>query len=90
MNDALMIAVTTGCIAALGNIIVTAIGNSRTTIKIGFDIKRLGEKFDELEKKVEKHNNLVEKTYNLQSQMDVANTEIDGIREDIAELRSKC
>lgn len=50
MTDAIFIALITGGLAVISNIVVAIIQNSVTVYRI-----------DQLEKKVEKHNNLVER-----------------------------
>lgn len=64
-----MIAIITGCFAAIPTIIAVVVNNSKTLLRI-----------DILERKVEKHNNYMERLL----QAEVA---IQDIKEDITELK---
>ena len=64
-----MIAFITGGLAVLSNIIVVAFNNAKTIYRI-----------EQLEKKVEKHNNFIERMY-------IAETQIAEMKEDINELK---
>lgn len=56
MTEGIMIAFITGGLAIVSNLFVAAATNSKTIYRI-----------DQLEKKVEKHNNLVERMANIES-----------------------
>ena len=60
MNEAIL----TGLIAAAASIIVAAISNNSTKKMIEY-------KIDELTKRVDKHNNTIERTYDLERRMSV-------------------
>lgn len=60
MTEGIMIALITGGLAVLSNIVVAAFQNSKTLYRI-----------DQLEKKVEKHNNFIERMYELERVVDV-------------------
>lgn len=64
-----MIAIVTGCLAAIPTIIAVVVNNAKTLYRI-----------DILEKKVEKHNNYMERLLK-------AEVEIKEIKEDITELK---
>ena len=64
-----MIAIITGCLAAIPTIIAVVVNNAKTIYRI-----------DVLEKKVEKHNNYMERLLK-------AEVEIKDIKEDITELK---
>lgn len=64
-----MIAIITGGLAVISNIIIVVFNNSKTLYRI-----------EQLEKKVEKHNNFIERMY-------IAETEIKDLRADVAELK---
>lgn len=64
-----MIALITGGLAVISNVIIVVFNNSKTLYRI-----------EQLEKKVEKHNNFIERMY-------VAETEIKELQNDIAELK---
>lgn len=70
-----MIALITGGMALLGNMCVSATSNSKTMYRI-----------DQLEKKVEKHNNLIERVYVIERDMKTAFNRVDELREDIRDL----
>lgn len=69
MTEGIMIAIVTGCLAAIPTIIAVVVNNSKTLYRI-----------DILEKKVEKHNNYMERLLQ-------AEVEIKDIKEDIAEIK---
>ncbi len=68
MTEGIIIALITGGLAVISNIIVVVFNNSKTIYRISV-----------LEKKVEKHNNLVER-------MTAAEVNIDNIKQDIETL----
>lgn len=55
-----MIAIITGCFAAIPTIIAVWVNNSKTLYRI-----------EQLEKKVEKHNNFIERVYEVERVVDV-------------------
>ena len=66
-------------LALIGSVIGSALANNKTQALIGYRI-------DELEKKVEKHNNVIERVYNLEKneavmeeEIKVANHRIDDL-----------
>ena len=69
MTEGIMIAIVTGCLAAIPTIIAVVVNNAKTIYRI-----------DILEKKVEKHNNYMERLLK-------AEVEITEIKEDITELK---
>lgn len=69
MTEGLMIAIVTGCLAAIPTIIAVVVNNAKTLYRI-----------DVLEKKVEKHNNYMERLLQ-------AEVEIREIKEDITEIK---
>ena len=69
MTEGIMIALITGGLAVISNIIVVAFNNTKTLYRI-----------DQLEKKQDKHNQLIERMF-------VAEAHIQDMREDIAELK---
>ena len=68
MTEGIIIALITGGLAVISNMIIVVVNNSKTLYRI-----------EVLEKKVEKHNNFIERMY-------VAETEI---KEDIKELKDR-
>jgi len=72
-----MIAIITGCCAAIPTIIAVFVNNSKTLYRV-----------EELERKMEKHNNFIERVYELERVKDVheekikvANHRIDDLEE---------
>lgn len=75
MTEGIMIAIITGGLAVLSNVIIVVFNNSKTLYRI-----------EQLEKKVEKHNNFIERVYELERKTDlheekikVANHRIDDL-----------
>ena len=64
-----MIALITGGLAVISNVIIVVFNNSKTLYRI-----------EQLEKKVEKHNNFIERMYALEAQ-------VTDMKDDIAELK---
>lgn len=60
MTEGIMIAIITGCFAAIPTIIAVFVNNSKTLYRI-----------EQLENKVEKHNNFIERVYELERVSDV-------------------
>jgi hypothetical protein len=60
MTEGIMIAMITGGLAVISNIIVVAFNNSKTLYRV-----------EQLERKMEKHNNFIERVYELERIADV-------------------
>lgn len=60
LTEGVMIALITGGLAVLSNVIIVVFNNSKTLYRI-----------EQLEKKVEKHNNFIERVYELERVTDV-------------------
>ena len=71
--EAIITAIIGGLCVAVPNIIATLTSNKRSTALITYRV-------NELEKKVEKHNSVVERTFRLEE-------DIKNIQEDIKELK---
>ena len=71
MTEGIVIALITGGLAVISNMIIVVVNNSKTLYRI-----------EVLEKKVEKHNNFIERMY-------VAETEITELKEDIKEIKDR-
>lgn len=69
MTEGIMIALITGGLAVISNVIIVVFNNSKTLYRI-----------EQLEKKVEKHNNFIERMYALEAQ-------VTDMKDDIAELK---
>lgn len=69
-------------LALIGTIVGSALANSKTQALIGY-------RLDELEKKVEKHNQVVERTSVLERDMKTVFNRIDEMHNDVKELRKE-
>lgn len=69
MSEAVIVAV----LALVGNILVSWISNQKTTALITYRI-------DQLETKVNKHNNVIERTYELEKHMAVVENDLEEIK----------
>lgn len=78
MTEGIMIALITGGLAVLSNIIVVAVNNTKTLYRI-----------DQLEKKVEKHNNFIERVYECERVLDVHEEKIKVANNRIHDLEDK-
>lgn len=76
MNEVVIVAV----ITVLGNLIISFLTNSKTQTLLTYRI-------DELTKKVEKHNNTIERTYKLESDLQTAFVKIDNLYEEVEEIK---
>ena len=80
MNEVIVVAV----ITVLGNLIISFLTNSKTQTLLTYRI-------DELTKKVEKHNNTIERTYKLESDLQTAFVKIDNLYEELEDIKhEKC
>ena len=68
MSESIIVAVITGVLALIG----TFLANRKSTALIAY-------RLEQLEKQVEKHNNLVERTYKLEEQSSVLETRVDNL-----------
>lgn len=66
-------------LALIGTLVGSVLSSNKTTALISY-------RLDQLEKKVEKHNTVVERTYKLEKDLSTAFTRIDGLREDIQKI----
>ncbi len=82
MDNAILVAIITGAISLIGTIITVMAANKQTLAtlseqskladeKINGQICVIEEKIDTLSKRVEKHNSMVERTYNLETRVSV-------------------
>lgn len=67
-------------ITVVGNLIVSFLTNNKTQTLLTYRI-------DELTKKVERHNNTIERTYKLESDVKTAFVRIDNLYETIEDLK---
>ncbi len=75
MTEGIIIALITGGLTAVSTIIAVVVNNTKTLLRI-----------DILEKKVEKHNNLVEKVYGIEKQIEVQGERIKVVNHRIDDL----
>ena len=73
-----MIAIITGCFAAIPTIIAVWVNNSKTLYRI-----------EQLEKKVEKHNNLVERQYDIEKITAVLSEDMKVVNHRLADLEKE-
>lgn len=82
MNANIIGEVVVAILALIGSVIGSALANNKTQALIGYRI-------DELEKKVEKHNQVIERTVVLERDVKTAFNRIDEVRNDVKELRKE-
>ena len=78
MTEGIMIAIITGGLAVISNIIIVVFNNSKTLYRI-----------EQLEKKVEKHNNFIERVYELERITDVHEEKLKVANHRIDDLENK-
>ena len=78
MTEGIMIAIITGGLAVLSNVIIVVFNNSKTIYRI-----------EQLEKKVEKHNNFIERVYECERVIDVHEEKIKVANHRIDDLEDK-
>lgn len=69
MTEAVIVAIITGGITLVGTVISNVLNHSKTIYRI-----------DQLERKVEKHNNLVERMYICEGQIKVLENDISDLK----------
>ena len=72
----IIIALISGCCVAIPSLIATILSNKKTTALVTYRV-------EQLEKKVEKHNSVMERTFKIEE-------DIVYIKEDIKELKGRC
>lgn len=82
MTDAIIVAAISPLISAAAAIIVGAISNAKTKALIEY-------KLEELTKKVDKHNNVIERTYKLEEMMTLQEEKIKVANHRIDDLERK-
>lgn len=77
-----------GIVPALLVSIVSIVNNNQVIkVKLESIEKALNIKIDELDKKVEKHNKVIERTYKLESDVGASFKRIDDLRSDVESLK---
>lgn len=72
MSDVVIVAVITGVLSLAGTLAGSFLAQRKTTALIAY-------RLEQLERKVDKHNNVIERTYILEEKMKVANHRIDDL-----------
>lgn len=80
MTDAIIVAAISPLISAAAAIIVGAISNAKTKALIEY-------KLEELTKKVDKHNNVIERTYKLEEMMTLQEEKIKVLCKELDEVK---
>lgn len=78
MNEAIIVAVITGLISLIGTVSSNLLTHSKTVYRI-----------EQLEKKQDKHNNLIERMYACESAINILDEKQKIEEEDIRELKGK-
>lgn len=78
MTEAIVVAIITGALTLIGTILSNLMTHSKTIYRI-----------DQLEKKVEKHNNLVERMYIAEGQIRVLEEKQKDLDDDFSNMRKE-
>ena len=88
MTEGIIVSLITGILSILGVIITVAFGHKKTSAQLKEQTNVTIYRIDQLEKKVEKHNNVIERVYNLEKneavieeEIKVANHRIDDLEQ---------
>ena len=76
MTEAIIVAIITGGITLIGTVISNVLNHSKTIYRI-----------DQLERKVEKHNNLVERMYICEGQIKLLEEKQHDVEQDVEEVK---
>jgi len=76
MTETMVVAIISGMCVAIPSIIASVMTNNKNKLLLEY-------KIDELTKRVEKHNGMVERTYKIENDLKTAFTRIDNLREHI-------
>ena len=79
MSDVVIVALITGGLTLVGNLVGSFLAHRKSTAIIVYRI-------DELEKKVQKHNNLIERTFQLEKRCEVIEEKIKVANHRIEDL----
>jgi len=74
MTETMVVAIISGMCVAIPSIIASVMTNNKNKLLLEY-------KIDELTKRVEKHNGMVERTYKIEKDLNTAFTRIDNLRE---------
>ena len=82
MSEAIIVAAISGGLALIGTIITVLVSNKSQAKEMYARMDKhqavTDEKIDELSRRVEKHNNMIERTFDLERRMSVAEAKIDA------------
>lgn len=88
MTEGIIISLITGVLSVVSVVITVALGNKQAAAQMKEQTNITIYRIDELEKKVEKHNNVIERVYNLEKneavieeEIKVANHRIDDLEQ---------
>lgn len=83
MSEAVIVALTTGGLSLIGTIVTVVVTNRSTAKGLFAQLDKhqavTDTKIDALAEKVAKHNNLIERTYQLEKEIDLAKERIKGL-----------
>lgn len=77
MSDVIIVALITGGLGLLGNVITNANNQKVINAKIDSNIEFVNHKIDELNKKMDKHNNTIERTYHVEEELKILKTKVE-------------
>ena len=77
MSDVIIVALITGGLGLLGNVITNANNQKVINAKIDSNIEFVNHRIDELIKKMDKHNNTVERTYRVEEELNILKTRVE-------------
>ena len=84
MSEAIIVAVISGGLALIGTVITVLVSNKSQAKDLYAQMDKhqavTDEKIDELSRRVEKHNNMIERTFDLERRMSVAEAKIEANR----------
>ncbi|WP_418465395.1 hypothetical protein [Faecousia sp.] len=76
MSDTIVVALITGAVSLLGSVMSMVVSARKSKQQASLTLYRI----DELEAKVSKHNNLIERTYKLEGRMNEAEHDIRDLK----------
>ena len=88
MTEGIIIAFITGCLSLLGTAVTVRSGNKKNAEIAKEQAQVTIYRIDQLEKKVEKHNNVIERVYNLEKNVAVMEEEIKVENHRIGDLEA--
>ena len=77
MSDVIVVALITGGLGLLGNVITNANNQKVINAKIDSNIEFVNHRIDELIKIMDKYNNFIERTYLVEERLQILNTKVE-------------